>query len=84
MDTDINKMNETELRDYIRKFADVVYNYDRLRDEELDFLDAHPERRMWDEEMEEEYNNLLKDISDNWDKIRVFFKEIDADKYFTF
>ena len=30
------------------------------------------------------YNNLLKDISDNWDKIRVFFKEIDADKYFTF
>ena len=84
MDTDINKMNETELRDYIRKFADIVYNYDKLRDEELDFLDAHPERRMWDEEMEEEYNNLLKDISDNWDKIRVFFKEIDADKYFTF
>ena len=84
MDTDINKMNETDLRDYIRKFADVVYNYDKLRDEELDFLDAHPERRMWDEEMEDEYNNLLKDISDNWDKIRVFFKEIDADKYFTF
>ena len=84
MDTDINKMNETELRDYIRKFADIVYNYDKLRDEELDFLDAHPERRMWDEEMEEEYNNLLTDISDNWDKIRVFFKEIDADKYFTF
>ena len=82
MDTDINKMNETDLRDYIRKFADVVYNYDKLRDEELDFLDAHPERRMWDEEMEDEYNNLLKDISDNWDKIRVFFKEIDADKYF--
>ena len=84
MDTDINKMNETELRDYIRKFADVVYNYDKLKDEELDFLDAHPERRMWDEEMEDEYNNLLKDISDNWDKIRVFFKEIDAKKYFTF
>ena len=84
MDTDINKMNETELRDYIRKFADVVHNYDKLRDEELDFLDAHPERRMWDEEMEEEYDNLLKYISDNWDKIRVFFKEIDADKYFTF
>ena len=84
MDTDINKMNETELRDYIRKFADVVYNYDKLRDEELDFLDEHPERGMWDEEMEEEYDNLLKDISDNWDKIRVFFKEIDADKYFTF
>ena len=84
MDTDINKMNETELRDYIRKFADIVYNYDKLRDEELDFLDAHPERRMWDEEMEEEYNNLLKDISDNWDKIRGFFKEIDAKKYFTF
>ena len=35
MGTDINKMNETELRDYIRKFADVVYNYDKLRDEEL-------------------------------------------------
>ena len=46
MDTDINKMNETELRNYIHKFADAVFTYDKLRDEELQFLDDHPNRDM--------------------------------------
>ena len=84
MDTDINKMNETELRDYIRKFADIVYNYDKLRDEELQFLKDHPNRDMWDNDEQEDYNTLFNNLADNWGKIRVFFKEIDADKYFTF
>lgn len=84
MNTDIDKMNATELKDYLHKFADAVFTYDKLRDEELQFLDDHPNREMWDDEQEEEYDQLLKDISDNWDKVRVFFKEIDADKYFTF
>lgn len=84
MDTDINKMNETELRDYIRKFADVVYNYDKLRDEELQFLDDHPNRDMWDKDEQEDYNILFHNLADNWVKVREFFKEIDADKYFTF
>ena len=84
MDTDINKMNATELRDYIRKFADAVFTYDKLRDEELQFLNDHPNRDMWDNDEQEDYNTLFNDLADNWGKIRVFFKEIDADKYFTF
>ena len=84
MDTDINKMNETELRNYIHKFADAVFTYDKLRDKELQFLDDHPNRDMWDKDEQEDYNILFHDLEDNWGKICVFFKEIDADKYFTF
>ena len=83
MNTDIDKMNATELRDYIRKFADAVFTYDKLRDDELRFLDDHPNRDMWDNDEQENYNTLFNNLADNWGKIRVFFKEIDADKYFT-
>ena len=37
---------------------------------------------MWDKYEQEDYNILLHDLADNWVKVREFFKEIDADKYF--
>lgn len=64
---DLEKMTTLEIT---KKLVSLFEEYDSLKDDELDFLDEHPERGMWDEEMDENYNELCNQISDKYDEIK--------------
>ncbi len=64
---DLEKMTTLEIT---KKLVSLFEEYDSLKDEELDFLDEHPERGMWDEEMDENYDELRNQIIDKYDEIK--------------
>ena len=64
---DLEKMTTLEIT---KKLVSLFEEYDSLKDEELDFLDEHPERCMWDEEMDENYDELRNQIVDKYDEIK--------------
>lgn len=64
---DLEKMTTLEIT---KKLVFLFEEYDSLKDEELDFLDEHPERCMWDEEMDENYDELRNQIIDKYDEIK--------------
>ena len=64
---DLEKMTTLEIT---TKLVSLFEEYDSLTAEELAFLDEHPERCMWDEEMDENYDELRNQIVDKYDEIK--------------
>ena len=56
----INNMSEVEI---LRFYRDIFIDYDNLRDDELNFLDDHPNRDMWSDEENQEFVELVESIS---------------------
>jgi len=46
----------------LKEFNRLFLEYDRRRDDELNFLADHPNRDYWDDEQEAEYAEILSDI----------------------
>lgn len=64
---DLEKMTTLEIT---KKLVSLFEEYDYLRDEELNMLGDNPNRDMWDDEMDEHYDELCNQISDKYDEIK--------------
>lgn len=65
---DLEKMTTLEIT---KKLVSLFKEYDSLRDDELNMLDENPNRDMWDDETEDTYDTLVKDIVDKYDEIKT-------------
>lgn len=63
---DLEKMTTLEIT---KKLVNLFEEYDSLKDDELNILEDNPNRDMWDDETEDTYDNLVKDIIDKYDEI---------------
>ena len=64
---DLEKMTTLEIT---KKLVSLFKEYDSLKDDELNILEDNPNRDMWDDETEDTYDNLVKDIVDTYDEIK--------------
>lgn len=64
---DLEKMTTLEIT---KKLVNLFEEYDSLKDDELNILEDNPNRDMWDDETEDTYDNLVKDIVDKYDEIK--------------
>ena len=64
---DLEKMTTLEIT---KKLVSLFEEYDSLRDDELDMLEDNPNYDMWDDETEDTYDTLAKDIVDKYDEIK--------------
>ena len=64
---DLEKMTTLEIT---KKLVSLFEEYDSLRDDELDMLEDNPNHDMWDDETEDTYDTLAKDIVDKYDEIK--------------
>ena len=64
---DLEKMTTLEIT---KKLVSLFEEYDSLRDDELDMLEDNPNHDMWDDETEDTYDTLVKDIVDKYDEIK--------------
>ena len=65
---DLEKMTTLEIT---KKLVSLFKEYDSLKDDELIILDEKPNRDMWDDETEDTYDTLVKDIVDKYDEIKA-------------
>ena len=65
---DLEKMTTLEIT---KKLVSLFEEYDSLRDDELDMLEEKPNRDMWDDDTEDTYDTLVKDIVDKYDEIKT-------------
>ena len=65
---DLEKMTTLEIT---KKLVSLFEEYDSLKDDELNILEDNPNRDMWDDETEETYDNLCKNIVDKYDEIKA-------------
>ena len=65
---DLEKMTTLEIT---KKLVSLFEEYDSLRDDELDMLEDNPNHDMWDDETEDTYDTLVKDIVDKYDEIKT-------------
>ena len=65
---DLEKMTTLEIT---KKLVSLFKEYDSLKDDELNILEDNPNRDMWDDETEETYDNLCKNIVDKYDEIKT-------------
>ena len=65
---DLEKMTTLEIT---KKLVNLFEEYDSLKDDELNILEDNPNRDMWDDETEDTYDNLVKDIVDKYDEIKA-------------
>ena len=65
---DLEKMTTLEIT---KKLVNLFEEYDSLKDDELNILEDNPNRDMWDDETEDTYDNLVKDIVDKYDEIKT-------------
>lgn len=61
------------------KLIPVLLEYNRLRDEEWEFEDAHGNRDFWDDEVNKEHDELLADISAKRAEIRDILRKVTGD-----
>ena len=61
------------------KLIPILLEYNRLRDEEWDFEDAHGNRDFWDDETNKEHDELLADISAKRAEIRDILRKVTGD-----
>lgn len=73
----IEKMTDREL---LRKFANEVCAYDRLRDEEIEFREDHPNRDAWDAEQERDYKDLVVQIRSQYGQLRKIIDHINKER----
>ena len=64
---DLEKMTTLEIT---KKLVSLFEEYDSLKDDELNMIDDNPNRDMWDDETEDTYETLVKDIVDKYDEIK--------------
>ena len=64
---DLEKLATLEIT---KKLVSLFEEYDSLRDDELDMLEDNPNYDMWDDETEDTYDTLAKDIVDKYDEIK--------------
>ena len=64
---DLEKMTTLEIT---KKLVNLFEEYDSLKDDELNILEENPNRDMWDDETEDTYDTLVKDIVDKYDEIK--------------
>lgn len=76
---DCEKLTDKEL---LNEFANRVIAYNRLKDEELNIIEDHPNRDVWDDEMKNEYRNLIIEIDDAWVRVRECIRIIKKDESF--
>ena len=65
---DLEKMSPIEIT---KKLVSLFEKYDSLKDDELNILEENPNRDMWDDETEDTYDNIVKDIVDKYDEIKA-------------
>ena len=65
---DLEKMTTLEIT---KKLVSLFKEYDSLKDDELIILDEKPNRDMWDDETEDTYDTLVKDIVDKYYEIKA-------------
>ena len=65
---DLEKMTTLEIT---KKLVNLFEEYDSLKDDELNIIEDNPNRDMWDDETEDTYDNLVKDIVDKYDEIKA-------------
>ena len=65
---DLEKMTTLEIT---KKLVNLFKEYDSLKDDELNMLDNNPNRDMWDDDTEDTYDTLVKDIVDKYDEIKT-------------
>ena len=65
---DLEKMTTLEIT---KKLVSLFKEYDSLKDDELNMLEENPNRDMWDDETEDTYDTLVKDIVDKYDEIKA-------------
>ena len=65
---DLEKMTTLEIT---KKLVNLFEEYDSLKDNELNILEDNPNRDMWDDETEDNYDTLVKDIVDKYDEIKT-------------
>ena len=65
---DLEKMTTLEIT---KKLVSLFEEYDSLKDDELNMLEENPNRDMWDDETEDTYDNLVKDIVDKYYEIKA-------------
>lgn len=61
------------------KLIPILLEYNRLRDEEWDFEEKHPNRDFWDTEVMKEHDELLEDIGEKRAAIRDILRETTGD-----
>lgn len=65
---DLEKMSPIEIT---KKLVNLFEEYDSLKDDELNMLEENPNRDMWDDETEDTYDNLVKNIVDKYYEIKA-------------
>ena len=65
---DLEKMTTIEIT---KKLVSLFEEYDSLKDDELNILEENPNRDMWDDETEDNYDTIVKDIVDKYDEIKT-------------
>lgn len=65
---DLEKMTTLEIA---KKLVNLFEEYDSIKDDELNILEDNPNRDMWDDETEDTYDNLVKDIVDKCYEIKA-------------
>ena len=53
-------------RELLVKLDDMIYAYDRRRDDELDYLDKHPNRDAWGDSERNAYEEICSDVHDQY------------------
>ena len=64
---DLEKMTTLEIT---KMLVSLFEEYDSLSDDKLDMLEDNPNYDMWDDETEDTYDTLVKDIVDKYDEIK--------------
>lgn len=73
-----------EAKELLTELIEAVRTYDALRDMEWDFEEKYGHNRdLWDDEVIERHDTLLKDISNTQDTINTIFFEATGDKSVT-
>lgn len=70
-----DEMTHTEL---LKEFVKTFRKYDKLKDDELNILDEHPNSDFWDDELKEYYESLKEDISLYYNKLEDMMGYIDT------
>jgi hypothetical protein len=62
----------------------ILMEYNKLRDEERDFVDSRPGRDSWSEDIRKEHDELLEDIARKRNAIGDILREVECDQSLRF
>ena len=73
-DSELSSLTDREL---LVKFSDMFCGYDRIRDEELEFLEKHPNRDAWSDDEQSEYKTIIEDIQGRYAELARVLDHVD-------